>query len=55
MRISKDKVKKLAGFFATTRLIQDWKAAEFVWTTTQQPPCTCGPRFGLSLSSGKNS
>ena len=26
--ISKDKVKKLLGLFATTRLIQDWKAAE---------------------------
>ena len=26
--ISKDKVKKLLGFFATARLIQDWKAAE---------------------------
>ena len=22
---------------------------------TQQPSCTCGPRFGLSLPSGKNS
>ena len=28
MWISKDKVKKLLGFFATARLIQDWKAAE---------------------------
>ena len=26
--ISKNKVKQLLGFFATTRLIQDWKAAE---------------------------
>ena len=26
--ISKDKLKKLLGFFATARLIQDWKAAE---------------------------
>ena len=26
--ISKDQVKKLLGFFVTTRLIQDWKAAE---------------------------
>ena len=26
--ISKDTVKKLLGFFATARLIQDWKAAE---------------------------
>ena len=26
--ISKDKVKKVLGFFATARLIQDWKAAE---------------------------
>ena len=26
--ISKDKVRKLLGFFATTRLVQDWKAAE---------------------------
>ena len=26
--ISKDKVRKLLGFFATTRLIQDWKATK---------------------------
>ena len=26
--ISKDKIRKLLGFFATTRLVQDWKAAE---------------------------
>ena len=26
--ISKDKVKKLLGFFATARIIQDWKAAK---------------------------
>ena len=26
--ISKEKVKKFLGFFATARLIQDWKAAE---------------------------
>ena len=26
--ISKDKVKKILWFFATTRLIHDWKAAE---------------------------
>ena len=28
MWILKDKVKKLLGFYATTRLIQNWKAAE---------------------------
>ena len=30
--ISKDKVRKLLGFFATVRLQQDWKAAEPVAT-----------------------
>ena len=28
MWTSRDKVKELLGFFATTRLTQDWKAAE---------------------------